>query len=160
MGLVAVPGEPRPWAVYRVRPHLWQGRRRRGRCRERRIGRFLLVRPRGADRRTKETEHDQSIRLDVALDKSRANADRGPGHYSRLSFGGNESERFLRLGSAFVIAGPLPLALGIAADVYVVFFKISRSAAFALVASSVLLLAMLAFWYFYPMWLRTSGVKK
>jgi len=56
--------------------------------------------------------------------------------------------------------GPLPLALGIAADVYVVFFKISRSAAFALVASSVLLLAMLALWYFYPMWLRTSGVKK
>ncbi len=83
-----------------------------------------------------------------------------PAALHRLSFGGNESERFLRLGSAFVIAGPLPLALGIAADVYVVFFKISRSAAFALVASSVLLLAMLALWYFYPMWLRTSGVKK
>jgi hypothetical protein len=82
-----------------------------------------------------------------------------PAALHRLSFGGNDSERFLRLGSALVIAGPLPLALGIAADVYVVFVKISHSAAFTIVASSMLLLAMLALWYFYPIWLRASGVK-
>lgn len=83
-----------------------------------------------------------------------------PAALHRLSFGGNDSERFLRLGSAFVIAGPLPLALGIAADVYVVFLKISHSAAFTMMASSVLLLAMLALWYFYPIWLRASAVKR
>lgn len=83
-----------------------------------------------------------------------------PAALHRLSFGGNDSERFLRLGSAFVIAGPLPLALGIAADVYVVFLKISHSAAFTTVASSVLLLAMLALWYFHPIWLRASAVKR
>jgi hypothetical protein len=83
-----------------------------------------------------------------------------PAALHRLSFGGNDSERFLRLGSAFVIAGPLPLALGIAADVYVVFLKISHSAAFTVAASSVLLLAMLALWYFYPIWLRASSVKR
>jgi hypothetical protein len=82
-----------------------------------------------------------------------------PAALHRLSFGGNDSERFLRLGSAFVIAGPLPLALGIAADVYVVFLKINQSATFTVLASSVLLLAMLALWYFYPVWLRASGVK-
>ncbi|TMK11571.1 MAG: hypothetical protein E6G71_00780 [Alphaproteobacteria bacterium] len=82
-----------------------------------------------------------------------------PAALHRLSFGGNDSERFLRLGSAFVIAGPLPLALGIAADVYVVFLKINHSATFTVLASSVLLLAMLALWYFYPVWLRASGVK-
>jgi len=82
-----------------------------------------------------------------------------PAALHRLSFAGNDSERFLRLGSAFVIAGPLPLALGIAADVYVVFLKINHSATFTLLASSVLLLAMLALWYFYPVWLRASGVK-
>ena len=82
-----------------------------------------------------------------------------PAALHRLSFGGNDSERFLRLGSAFVIAGPLPLALGIAADVYVVFLKINHSAAFTMAASSVLLLAMLALWYLYPIWLRASGVK-
>jgi uncharacterized membrane protein len=83
-----------------------------------------------------------------------------PAALHRLSFGGNDSERFLRLGSAFVIAGPLPLALGIAADVYVVFLKISHSATFSVVATSVLLLAMLALWYFYPIWLRASGLKR
>ena len=82
-----------------------------------------------------------------------------PAALHRLSFGGNDSERFLRLGSAFVIAGPLPLALGIAADVYVVFLKINHSATFIVLASSVLLLAMLALWYFYPVWLRASGMK-
>ena len=82
-----------------------------------------------------------------------------PAALHRLSFGGNDSERFLRLGSAFVIAGPLPLALGIAADVYVVFLKINHSASFTVLASSVLLLAMLALWYFYPVWLRASGMK-
>jgi hypothetical protein len=82
-----------------------------------------------------------------------------PAALHREAFGGNDSELFLRLGSAFVIAGPLPLALGIAADVYVVFLKISPSAAFTVGASSVLLLAMLALWYFYPIWLRASRMK-
>jgi hypothetical protein len=69
--------------------------------------------------------------------------------------------RFLRLGSAFVIAGPLPLALGIAADVYVVFLKITHSTAFHRRGKpGVLLLAMLGLWYFYPIWLRASGAKR
>ena len=82
-----------------------------------------------------------------------------PAALHREAFGGNDSKLFLRLGSAFVVAGPLPLAFGIAADVYVVFLKISHSAAFTVAASSVLLLAMLTLWYFYPIWLRASGVK-
>src|SRR2546422_6616351 len=85
MGLVAVHREPGPWAIYRVRAHLWQDHRRRGRRRQRRIGRILLVRPRLADQRTKETDHDRTIRPDAAFDESRANADRGPDHHSRLS---------------------------------------------------------------------------
>ncbi len=81
-----------------------------------------------------------------------------PAALHREAFGGNDSELFLRLGSALVIAGPLPLALGIAADVYVVFLKINHSAAFTMAASSVLL-AMLALWYLYPIWLRASRMK-
>jgi Family of unknown function (DUF6328) len=77
-----------------------------------------------------------------------------PAALHRLSFGGNDSEPFLRLGSAFVIAASLPLALGIAADVYVVFLKITHSSATTLAASLMLLLAMLGLWYFYPIWLR------
>jgi len=77
-----------------------------------------------------------------------------PAALHRLSFGGNDSESFLRLGSAFVIAASLPLALGISADVYVVFLKITDSAAASIVASLAMLLAMLLLWYLYPMWLR------
>jgi hypothetical protein len=77
-----------------------------------------------------------------------------PAALHRQSFGGNDSESFLRLGSAFVIAASLPLALGIAADVYVVLLKITQSAAVALASSLALLLAMLLLWYLYPIWLR------
>ena len=77
-----------------------------------------------------------------------------PAALHRLSFGGNDLEDFLRLGSALVIAALMPLALGIAADVYVVFLKITHSAAVTIAASLVMLLAMLLLWYLYPMWLR------
>jgi len=77
-----------------------------------------------------------------------------PAALHRLAFGGNDSERFLHLGSAFVIAASLPLALGIAADVYVVFLKITHSTAIAITAGMTLLLAMLGLWYFYPIWMR------
>jgi hypothetical protein len=66
-----------------------------------------------------------------------------PAALHRQSFGGNDSERFLHLGSAFVIAAPLPLALGIAADVHVVFLKVAESSAIAIMAASTMLSAML-----------------
>jgi magnesium-transporting ATPase (P-type) len=78
-----------------------------------------------------------------------------PAALHRQSFGGEDSEQFLRLGSAFVIAASLPLALGIAADVYVVFLKITHSTAITVTAGLTSLLAMLLLWYLYPMWLRT-----
>ena len=77
-----------------------------------------------------------------------------PAALHRLSFGADDSEPFLRLGSAFVIAASLPLALGIAADVYVVFLKITHSTAITIAAGLTLFAAMLLLWYFYPIWLR------
>lgn len=79
-----------------------------------------------------------------------------PAALHRQSFRGNDSEYFLRLGSAFVIAACLPLALGIAADVYVVFLKITDSISITIAAGVVLLLAMLTLWYAYPLWLRAQ----
>src|SRR5256886_11676304 len=49
------------------------------------FGLAWLIRARLADQRTKETDHDRTIRPDAAFDESRANADRGPDHHSRLS---------------------------------------------------------------------------
>ena len=79
-----------------------------------------------------------------------------PAALHRESFGGDDSETFLRLGSAFVISASFPLALGISADVYVVFLKITRSIAASLTASLALLLLMLLLWYLYPIWLRAE----
>jgi hypothetical protein len=80
-----------------------------------------------------------------------------PAALHRLSFGGDDSEPFLRLGSAFVVAASLPLALGIAADIYLVFLKITQSTAITIAAGLTLLLTMLLLWYFYPMWLRVRN---
>jgi magnesium-transporting ATPase (P-type) len=79
-----------------------------------------------------------------------------PAALHREAFGGNDSETFLRLGSRFVIAASLPLALGIAADVYVVFLTITHAVALSVAASVALLLAMLLLWYLYPIWLRAK----
>ena len=79
-----------------------------------------------------------------------------PAALHREAFGGNDSETFLRLGSGFIIAASLPLALGISADVYVVFLKVTHATAVSVAASAALLLAMLLLWYLYPIWLRAN----
>jgi len=83
-----------------------------------------------------------------------------PAALHRESFGGNDSELFLRLGSRCVVAATLPLALGVAAEVDVVFVKITHSATSAIAASLVLLLAMLSLWFLYPIWLRARQQRR
>jgi hypothetical protein len=46
------------------------------------------------------------------------------------------------------------LALGIAADIYVVFFQISGQAGIALAAAVSSLLVLLGLWFAYPVWRR------
>jgi hypothetical protein len=79
-----------------------------------------------------------------------------PAALHRLSFGGEDSLRFLRLGSAFVIAGPAFLAAGIAAETYVVFLKALNSPPAAAAASIATLLALGGFWYVWPLALRSK----
>jgi hypothetical protein len=83
-----------------------------------------------------------------------------PAALHREAFHGNDSEQFLRIGSGIVIAASVPLAMGIAADVYVVFLKITGSAAITITAGISMLLLMLALWYVYPIWLRTARPAK
>jgi Family of unknown function (DUF6328) len=81
-----------------------------------------------------------------------------PAALHRESFGGNDSELFLRPGSRCVVAATL--ALGVAADVDVVFIKITHSTTSAIAASLVLLLAMLSLWFLYPIWLRARQQRR
>jgi hypothetical protein len=55
-----------------------------------------------------------------------------PAALHRIAFGGEDDPTFLRIGSGLVIAAAFPLALGIAADIYVVFLKISDQAGIAI----------------------------
>ena len=79
-----------------------------------------------------------------------------PAALHRLSFGGEDSPRFLRMGSALVIAGPAFLAAGMAAEIYVVFIKVLNSPAAAAAASTAALLALAGFWYAWPLVLRSK----
>jgi hypothetical protein len=78
-----------------------------------------------------------------------------PAALHRLSFDGEDSEMFLRLGSGLVIAAPMFLALGIAAELYVIFDKVLENSVLALIASLSGFLMLTVPWYIIPLILRS-----
>jgi Family of unknown function (DUF6328) len=80
-----------------------------------------------------------------------------PAALHRLSFGGEDSPRFLRLGSALVTVGPAFLAAGISAEIYVVFLKALDSSQIAVTASISAAIVLAALWYLWPSALRQSA---
>ena len=75
-----------------------------------------------------------------------------PAAVHRIAFHGEDDEDFFRTGSRLVTVAPLPLAAGIAADVLVVYYKVSESMTVAGSAGILALLVLLWFWYGYPLW--------
>lgn len=77
-----------------------------------------------------------------------------PAALHRLSFGGEDSEAFLQLGSAFLISAPMLLALAVAAELYVVFDKVLVNSFLASIAGLGGWLVMTTFWYVIPLGLN------
>ena len=79
-----------------------------------------------------------------------------PAALHRISFGGEDSADFLKIGSVFIVAAPLPLALGIALDTYVAIARAlgSNFAAASIAGTTVIVLTLL--WYAYPVWRRIN----
>jgi hypothetical protein len=77
-----------------------------------------------------------------------------PAALHRLSFNGEDSRAFLRIGSALVIAAPGFLAAGIAAETFVVLHKVSGNAGWAPTGALVSFVALIGLWYAIPAWLR------
>jgi hypothetical protein len=77
-----------------------------------------------------------------------------PAALHRLSFGGEDSEKFLQMGSTLVIAAPLFLAGGIAAEVYVVAQKTFVTEAWSVTAGIAALVLLMLFWFALPLALR------
>jgi hypothetical protein len=80
-----------------------------------------------------------------------------PAALHRIGFRGEDDPAFFAIGSRFVVAGSVPLAVGIAADVAVVFFKAVGSESVAMTSGLVSLLALLGLWLGYPLWRRTTS---
>ena len=72
----------------------------------------------------------------------------------RISFAGEDSPRFLAIGSWFVIAGPFPLALGVALDTYVATARALESTVAAASIAGLTAILLMLLWYAYPLLLR------
>jgi hypothetical protein len=80
-----------------------------------------------------------------------------PAAYHRIVYGGEVSKGLLTLGSRFVVAATLALALGLSADIYVVIAKITQSIMIGISLGGAALLVLLALWHVSPLIMRLHG---
>jgi hypothetical protein len=77
-----------------------------------------------------------------------------PAAFHRISYGGEDSEEFHGLGSKFLIVAALPLAAGIALDLYVAVTKAVDSSTIGATIAGAAAVILLALWYVQPLILR------
>ena len=80
-----------------------------------------------------------------------------PATFHRIAFGSENTEEFFRLGSAFVIASAVPLALGISADLYVASSLALGNMAVGAAAGLCGLVALTSLWFVRPLLLRARA---
>jgi Family of unknown function (DUF6328) len=83
-----------------------------------------------------------------------------PAAIHRLTFKGEDSERFHNIGSLFVVASAAPLGLGISADMYVAIAHATASpvAGAIMACLSVIMLSIL--WFVQPFMLRSKASRR
>lgn len=77
-----------------------------------------------------------------------------PAAIHRIAFRGEERERLHTMGSAMIVAATLPLALGLAGDIYVGVVKAIHSEVIAVGAAAVAFVLLAVFWYALPILAR------
>src|SRR5947209_5385212 len=77
-----------------------------------------------------------------------------PAALHRLSFNGEDTQSFLRMGAALVIAGPVFLAGGIACEFYVVLQKAFDHQSWAVAGGVAAFLLLAVMWYAFPLAVR------
>jgi hypothetical protein len=77
-----------------------------------------------------------------------------PAALHRIGYRGEESKSFLSMGSAFVMAAPLPLAAGIAADMFVAVERAAESSSLGIAAGVAAICILLFLWYLQPLIIR------
>jgi Family of unknown function (DUF6328) len=79
-----------------------------------------------------------------------------PASFHRITFGGENTESFHRIGSRFVIASAIPLAAGITGDLYVAVTKALESAAAGAVLAISIAALLVTLWFIQPLMHRNS----
>lgn len=74
-----------------------------------------------------------------------------PAAYHRIAEPGRVSQRGVRLSSWLICSGLLPLAIGVALDMYVVILLATESSPAALASCLAALLVLLSLWYAFPL---------
>ena len=92
-----------------------------------------------------------SKKVKVALDETRVLILGAPAAYHRIVYAGEDTQDIYRVGSNMVTAATVPLALGVAGDVYVVIIKITASTVIGLVAVILSLRVLIGLWQAYPL---------
>ena len=77
-----------------------------------------------------------------------------PAALHRIAFHGDNDENFFRIGSILIILGALPLSLGIAINVAIVFFMVTAHPWISMTAGTTTLLVLCTVWFAYPVWQR------
>jgi hypothetical protein len=77
-----------------------------------------------------------------------------PAAIHRISFDGQNTERFHRLGSRFVVVSAVPLAAGIIGDLYVAVTKALESPLIGAAAAIAAGLVLVTLWFVQPLILR------
>ena len=79
-----------------------------------------------------------------------------PAAFHRISFHGENTEAFHRIGSRFIIASAIPLAAGITLDLYVAVAKALYSALTGAVLATVTAALLITLWFVRPLMHRNS----
>jgi hypothetical protein len=74
-----------------------------------------------------------------------------PAAYHRIVFAGQDTEEVHRIGSLFVTSATVPLAFGLAGDIYVVFTEITASATIGAFVAVVALIFLVGLWHAFPL---------
>jgi hypothetical protein len=79
-----------------------------------------------------------------------------PAALHRLSYGGEDSESFLRAASRLVTTAPVFLAAGISAESYVVLGKVTENKTATAVYAAAAFIVLITFWYVLPLVVRRT----
>lgn len=80
-----------------------------------------------------------------------------PAAIHRIAFEGADDPRFLRLASRFVTAALIPLALGVASEMYVAGMRLLPGSSLVAWTAAAAACVLLGFWYALPLGLRATG---